>query len=166
METPPTPIGSLFEPTDGAAARAPTGGFSLVEVVMATMVMTLGLGSAIIGLQIGMRHLDLARTSTAVSQALQNEAERLRLMNWTAISGLPEVETIDQATTFSTEAILNGRLTMTRAVRDVDGFEDMKEIVLQGQWTSMDGRKHTRIYHFRYGKGGLYDYYYSSAGGI
>jgi prepilin-type N-terminal cleavage/methylation domain-containing protein len=151
------------------AARAPAGrrlrkGFSLIEVIMATVVMTFGLGTAIVGLQIGMRDLDLARATTAVSQALQNEAERLRMMKWSDIEALSSTETISQASTFSAEPILKGRLTMSRIISDVSGQANMKEIVLKAVWKGMDGKSHTRIYRMRYGKGGLHDYYYSSAG--
>jgi prepilin-type N-terminal cleavage/methylation domain-containing protein len=148
--------------TGDSASRLFKRGFSLLEVIMATAVLTLGLGTAIIGLQVGMRDLDLARTSTAVSQALQNEAERLRMMRWTDIEALPASETIDQTAAFSAEAILKGRLTMTRTISDVSGLANMKEIVLQAVWKGMDGKSHTRVYRLRYGKGGLHDYYYSS----
>jgi prepilin-type N-terminal cleavage/methylation domain-containing protein len=142
--------------TGDSASRLFKRGFSLLEVIMATAVLTLGLGTAIIGLQVGMRDLDLARTSTAVSQALQNEAERLRMMRWTDIEALPASETIDQTAAFSAEDILKGRLTMT------SGLANMKEIVLQAVWKGVDGKSHTRVYRMRYGKGGLHDYYYSS----
>lgn len=140
-------------------------GFSLLEVMLATTVMALGLAAGIVGLQLGMRDLDSARASTAVSQALQNEAERLRMMNWTSISALPSSGSVDVSTTVTTGSILNGRLAVTRTIADVSGYTNMKEIVLQAVWKGMDGQVHTRVYRMRYGKGGLHDYYYSSASG-
>lgn len=141
----------------------PRGAFTLLEVIIATGVLTLGLGTGIIGLQLGMRDLDTARTSTAVSQVMQNEAERLRMLNWTQISALPVSANVDLASTFSGDSALSGRMTLTRTVSDVTGFSNMKEIVLQANWTGVDGKSHTRVYRMRYARGGLHDYYYSSA---
>lgn len=144
----------------GARQRA---GFSLIEVVAATAVLAFGLCTAVITLQIGFRDLDTAKTSTVVSQALQSEAERLRMLNWTSIVALPASETVDLTTSFTSEAVMGGRLTVTRTLADVTGYDNMKEIVLRATWTAIDGKSHTRSLFMRYAKGGLYDYYYSAA---
>lgn len=130
----------------------------------AVAVMALSLGTAIIAIQIGLRNLETARTSTAASQVLQNEAERLRLLNWVGVSALPASDTISVPAGFSHESLQNGRVAFTRTVSDVSGFTNMKEIVLRARWTSVNGQAHERIFRMRYAKGGLHDYYYGSSG--
>lgn len=146
-------------------ARRPAGrtsGFTLIEVIMAGVVMAFAVTTALVCIQIGMRDLDVARTGTAVSQVLQNEMERLRLKDWSSIAALPASEALDVGTAFSSDSVLKGRVTIVRTVGDVTGFTDMKEIVVTARWTSMDGTARSRVYRMRYAKKGLYDYYYSS----
>lgn len=136
--------------------------FTLVEVVMAAAVLAFALTTSIICIQIGLRDLDVARTGTAVSQALQNEMERLRLKDWVSLSTMPTTAELDLGDTFSSDSVLEERITLTRKVSDVPGFSEMKEIVLTARWTSMDGRAQVRVYRMRYAKNGLHDYYYTS----
>jgi prepilin-type N-terminal cleavage/methylation domain len=145
----------------GRAADA----FTLVEVMVATAVMALSLVAAIIGIQIGINHLDVARTSTAVAQVLQAEAERVRMLNWVALSALPAEAEIDLTGTIPSEAIASGRVRVWRTITDVSGFANMKEVRLRGVWTSLDGAAREREFRLRYTKGGLHDYYYGSSGG-
>lgn len=129
---------------------------------MAAAVLALALTTSIVCIQIGLRDLEMARTSTAVSQALQNEMERLRLEDWDGIVALPSSEALNLDATFSSNSVVNGKIEFTRTVADVPGFADMKEIVVSAEWTSMDGQPHVRSYRMRYGKSGLFDYYYKS----
>ncbi len=129
---------------------------------MAAVVLAFAVSTSLICIQIGMRDLDVARTGTAVAQALQNEMERLRLKDWAAISALPASQTLDVSSTFSSDSMLNGKVSIVRDVGNVPGFSDMKEIVVTARWSSIDGKPHTRAYRMRYAKNGLYDYYYSS----
>lgn len=144
----------------GAGRRA----FTLIEVMAAVAVMALSLGASIIAIQMGMRNLELARVSTAASQVLQNEAERLRLLNWAAITALPATEDLTVPTAFDHESLFKGRVDFTRSVTDVTGFSNMKEIVLRASWTAINGQAHERVFRMRYSKGGLHDYYYGSSG--
>src|SRR5687767_1372146 len=93
-----------------AAALAPQrdrrhagrGGFTIIEVTMATFVMAFGIATSIIALQTGFRALDVARDSTLASQIMQSEIERLRLWPWNntstvavdSICELPASETV------------------------------------------------------------------------
>lgn len=137
-------------------------GFTLVEVVMASVVLAFGLVTSIICIQIGVRDMDVARTGTAVAQAMQNEMERLRLEDWEGISNLPAEQALDLAGTFSADSAIRDRVTVVRRVSDVPGFAQMKEVVLSARWTSIDGRSHQRTFRMRYAKNGLHDYYYRS----
>jgi type II secretory pathway pseudopilin PulG len=135
--------------------------FSILEVMSAIAVMAMGLGVAIHGLQIGLRNLDVARTTTAVAQVMQSEAERIRLLTWEMVTQLPASQNLTLDSVFATRALKNGSVTVTRYVDDVAGFSNMKMVKLQATWRSIDGVSHDRRFQFRYTQGGLYDYYRS-----
>jgi type II secretory pathway pseudopilin PulG len=135
--------------------------FSILEVMSAIAVMAMGLGVAIHGLQIGLRNLDVARTTTAVAQVMQSEAERIRLLTWEMVTQLPASQNLTLDSVFATRALKNGSVTVTRYVDDVAGFSNMKMVKLQATWRSIDGVSHDRWFQFRYTQGGLYDYYRS-----
>ena len=148
----------------GRAGRAGVAAFTLIEVIAATAVMSLSLGSAIVAIQIGINNLDAARTSTAVAQVLQAEAERLRMLNWTSLAALPAEEPVQLTAATPSEAITSGRVAVTRTISDVSGFSNMKEIRLRATWRSLNGQARERVFQLRYAKGGLHDYYYSTTG--
>lgn len=135
---------------------------TLVEVMAATMVMALAIGSSIVGIQAGMNHLDVARTSTSMAQLLQQEAERLRLLNWAGIESLPSSETWTPKE--GVPDTRRGKVKITRDVSSVAGYPDMKEIRLRATWEALNGRPCERVLWLRYAKGGLHDYYYNSTG--
>ena len=137
--------------------------FSILEVMSALAVMAFGLAAAIAGMQIGLRNLDVARTSNAISQVMQTEAERIRMYNWDMVSGLPtEATAVTIEQDLRTKALKNGNVSITRTVTNVANYNDtMKQIKLQATWRSIDGQRHDRIYWFLYVRGGLYDYYKS-----
>ena len=136
--------------------------FSILEVMSALAVMAFGLAAAIAGMQIGLRNLDVARTANAISQVMQNEAERIRMYNWDMVIGLPAEEYITIEDTLKTKALKNGDVLIKRTVTTVANYNGtMKQIKLQATWSSIDGQRHDRIYWFLYVQGGLYDYYRS-----
>jgi prepilin-type N-terminal cleavage/methylation domain-containing protein len=136
--------------------------FSILEVMSALAIMAFGLAAAISGMQIGLRNLDVARTANAISQVMQNEAERIRMYNWDMVIGLPPEENINIDDTLRTKALKNGNVSITRTVTTLANYNNtMKKIKLQATWRSIDGQRHDRIYWFLYVQGGLYDYYRS-----
>jgi type II secretory pathway pseudopilin PulG len=137
-------------------------GFTLVEIVMSSVVLLLAIMGSIVALQVAYRELELARATGVVTQVMQSEAERLRLLNWAAISALPAEETINLSTAITSGTLLFGRLNVVRRVEDVADYANMKQIHLVAEWTSVDGRSHVRSLILRYSKGGLHDYYYGS----
>lgn len=150
----------LSPPTGGRGRRA----FTLIEVMVAAAVLAVALSSAIIVIQSGFRNLDIARTSTAASQIIQSEMERLRLLNWAAISALPASAQVDIPSSHSSSVVAGGRVSIVRTVSTVSGRNgEMKAITLTATWTGTSGHTHTRIFKMRYAKNGLFDYYYNSA---
>lgn len=146
-----------------------TSGFTIVEVVIAAVIMAVGLTAAAICLQLGVRNYDTARKTSQVTQILQDEAERLRLLNWAAINQLPASASVinELPATFDIDPLqelLNNRgLQITRTVQDVPGYANMKQIVLSASWTGLGGTTHSRTLQFRYTEGGTSDYYYGTA---
>ncbi len=139
----------------------PTGspGFTIVEVMIASIVLVLAITTAITTLQRGLQAVDTARNYTFASQVMQSELERLRLKSWDQLSAL-------QGGRDNTVAVppvrgtASSTFTCTRSIRDLK--TDMKEITLDATWHGYDGRPHTLHFITRYGRSGLYDYFYTS----
>ena len=139
-------------------------GFTIVEVMMATFVMAMGISTAVIGMTAGFKQIDTARNITLSSQVLQSEMERLRLMNWGDIAALTGTATVDLSTVFTDDTNLASRFTLKRTVSDLAGkVGEMKQITLVCGWTTIDGRTLSRQFSTYYAKNGLYDYYYTLA---
>jgi Tfp pilus assembly protein PilV len=128
-------------------------GFTLVEVMVASTVLIFGIVSAITVSQRGLQALDTARNLTAASSLMQNEMERVRLLNWAQLEAL-------QSSGDTTVAHADSaRFACTREIADVK--TGMKEIRLVTTWRGYDGRPHTARLITRYGKNGLNDYFYT-----
>jgi Tfp pilus assembly protein PilV len=135
-----------------------TAGFTLVEVMVAAIVLVLGITTAITTLQRGFQALDTARNLTFASQVMQSEFERLRLKSWAQLQALQDSgdNRVDVAT-------VNGAAPNFQCRRSIRELKtDMKEITLLAEWNGYDGRPHTVSYMTRYGKSGLYDYFYTA----
>jgi Tfp pilus assembly protein PilV len=157
------PTSSTFSARSLRALRA-TRGFTIMEVAMATFVMAFGIATSIVAMQSGYKHLDLSRGTTISAQIIQSEMERLRMMSWTMINALPETQTFDGATYFSTNADVVGKYSITRTVApNTAQPTEMKDITVAVKWKGYDGRWHTRSFTAIYAKNGLYDYYYTIA---
>lgn len=145
-------------------------GFTIVEVAMATFVMTFGIASAIIAMQAGFKTLDVARGTTLASQLLQSEMENIRLLNWgdieaygSATATVPLTDLLPDNPDAQAAAARAG-FVVRRTVSDVaDRVGEMKQILLQASWNTMDQRTLTRSFRTFYTKDGLYDYYYTLA---
>lgn len=152
MNAPARPI---LSPPPRPPARA-RGGFTLVEVMVASVVLVFGIVSAISAMQAGIKAMDRARNVAFATQVLQSEMERLRLKNWTQ---LEELQTAAASATFTPDAAggaAAARFTCTRAITTLrDG---LKEITLTAEWRSYDGRPQTTRLITRYGRNGLNDY--------
>lgn len=143
-----------------ATARA----FTILETMMATFVMALGISTSILAMQQGYKFLDTARGTTLASQIIQSEVERLRMMSWATITALPATATFDGATYFSSSSSLTGDYSMTRTVAlDSTRSSDVALITVSVTWKTYDGRPQTRRFQCKYMKNGLYDYYYTLA---
>ncbi len=133
--------------------------FTILEVMIASIVLVFGITTAITTLQSGFQALDLARNYTYASQVMQSELERLRLKNWDQIQTLqnagPGAVTIADVSGTASKSF-----ACTRTITDAK--TDMKEITLISTWRGYDGRSHTLRFVTRYSHNGLYDYFYTA----
>ena len=139
--------------------RRRDAGFTLIEVMLAAVVLVLGITTSITTLQSGFQAIDTARHYTHASQVMQSELERLRLKSWAQLQALQDANDTTVAAPEVT-GFDSGAFSCTRRISDLK--TDMKEITLVATWRGYDGRTHTTRLITRYGKTGLYDYFYTS----
>lgn len=155
--------------------------FTLLEVVLATVVLAFGISSSIVVLQTGFRALDTARNTTLAAQVIQSEMERIRLLPWdtsspgklsvagatsgiAAQSGYPRVDTAALFPDGAAATRALERFTVTRTITDVPNrSSEIKNITITVTWRGIDGVSHRRVSTTQYAKDGLYDYYYTRA---
>jgi prepilin-type N-terminal cleavage/methylation domain-containing protein len=154
-------------PTAPNPARRRKRGFTILEVVMATAVMSLGISTSIIAIQQGFKFLDVARNTTLASQILQSEIERIRMMSWATVtnpSTMMGEHKVDLTTMFTTDPTLASRFTLVRNITvDAGRPANVVDIALTVHWVTYDGRAQQRSFQTKYIKNGLYDYYYTLA---
>ena len=155
-------------------------GFTIVEVAVAASVMVMVISTALIVMQTGFKALDSARKTTLAAQIIQSEMERVRMLSWTRVQGLPDVLTngvkmypyIDLETIFpkntATEiqvlAQMKKTFTATRTITPLTDYSgEVMEITITITWKGIDGVTHNRSTKTRYCKNGLYNYYYTLA---
>lgn len=135
-----------------------SNGFTIVEVMFASAVLALGIITAITTLQSGFQALDNSRNLGLAAQVMQSEFERLRIKNWDQIQALQDGN--DSTVPVPATGGGNGSFVCQRTIRDLKN--EMKEIILFCTWRGYDGRAHNVRYITRYGKSGLYDYFYTA----
>ncbi len=104
-------------PADQTSPRRTARGFTLAELMMATVVMALAITTSITTLQRGFADLDSARNIETATRILQCEMEKERLMTWAQVSVTNLVPTIDS--TFLAIPSVAGRFALARKVTTV-----------------------------------------------
>lgn len=137
-------------------------GFSLLEVLVASSLMVLVFACVMRSMRLGNNSVETAQITTLASQYLQDEAERIRALNWSAIQALPNSEYIDVPDHFSISKIAEGEITLKRSVEDISGYPTMKQVSIEATWVSHRGIPSKRKIVMRYAKDGIYDYYYGT----
>jgi type II secretory pathway pseudopilin PulG len=131
--------------------------FSLVEVMVASCVLMLGISGALVTLQRSLASIAQARQLDTASQLMQTELERLRLLNWSQLQTLQDSRVTRVPTPSGGDF---ARFTCERSIRDLR--EGMKEITLVASWGGLDGRAYSARLITRYGRSGLNDYFYTT----
>jgi Tfp pilus assembly protein PilV len=118
-------------------------GFTIVEVMMASVILVVGFIGMIQGITVGSEMLATARRQTLAAQIINHETEKLRLSSWATVSAL---------TTFSTAITIDSQfdsaitacglvkgttITLTRITANVqpDGANtELKEVTFTVTW--------------------------------
>tara|TARA_B110000495_G_C23022609_1_gene606921 strand:- start:1578 stop:2066 length:489 start_codon:yes stop_codon:yes gene_type:complete len=148
-----------------------SGGFTLMEVMVAITVITLVLGGGITALIQGNRMISDARDSTRISQIIQSEIETLRTMTFSDLSDLTNPS--DPQFINFTLLQLQGqfavayadRYTLWRGVLQEDNNNDgtldqIGVFIYVGWWPSHSDYWTYERYYTRFTEDGLNDYYY------
>lgn len=135
-------------------------GFTLVEVMVAIMVIGLGLTASTICLRMGMLQNDTARATTYVTQVLQDEAEQIRLLNWSALTNLSRSASFTASDALQFPEINPDNFSFKRIITDANGESGLKQIRLTAEWTGIRNDRHQLAMVFNYAENGMHDYYY------
>ena len=132
-------------------------GFTVVDIIVASLVIGLVFVSSIATLTYGYKLLETARFNTLASKVIQSEIETLRLKNWAHLAALPASEKVTISSEMATAAF--NKFTCARNISSSRG--KAKRIIVVVQWTSSSGRVYSRRYTTCMMKDGLNDYYYT-----
>src|SRR5258708_390292 len=116
-------------------------GFTLVEVMMASLILVAGFIGMIEAVGLGSNMMDSERRQTLAAQILNHEIEKLRLSSWTTINGLaagPTTITIDSQ--FNTALATTGAAySLSRSVSDVVSGS-LREVTFTVTWVVTTSR--------------------------
>lgn len=149
------------------ARRSRTRGFTVAEVMVASLIMALAITSSITTLQYGFRAIDNARYTTLAGQILQSQMEKLRLLTWAqltnASTGPVAYPTFTPDISATTSAQLS-RFTCQQSIVDAPSpfTGSMKVITLTATWTGIDTKSHSLSYQTRYTQNGISDFFYTA----
>ena len=112
-------------------------GFTIVEVMMASVILVVGFMGMIQAITIGSEMLATAQRQTLAAQILDHEIGKLRLDPWSTVSGLTDSAA---ATYTSDQTAINTAITASGVAfqleTDVtDLTTDLREITLTVTWT-------------------------------
>ena len=136
-------------------------GFTILEVMMAAIVMAYAITTSITTMQRGFATLDTARNLTLAGQIMVGEMEKIRMLSWDAVSAYPASDTVTIDSSFTSNSRIGNRFTLTRAV-ETAGSADMLKITLSISWKNFDGRTISRSYMTYYAHYGIHDYLYNT----
>lgn len=115
-----------------------TEGFTIVEVMMAAVILVVGFMGMITALTLGSEMMATARRQTLANQILTHEIEKLRLSSWSTVSGLATSSTTVTVDSQFTNAItacglVSTDLTLTRTAADLT--TDLREVTFTLTWS-------------------------------
>lgn len=100
----PSPHQSRLRPLSIGPALSASKGFTIVEVMMASVILVVGFIGMIQAVTIGSEMLATARRQTIAAQILNHEMERLRMVSWTSLSNLATTTTWSSGTGYTAGA--------------------------------------------------------------
>lgn len=130
-------------PSAGLRHHSRVRGFTIVEVMMASVILVVGFMGMITAITIGSEMLATARRQTLAAEIITTEINKLRLSSWanTPAAGGPTTLAISSHFTpainscgLATSAISLQR-TITDLDVDADGAVDFKDVTFVVNWT-------------------------------
>lgn len=154
-------------------------GMTLIEIMIASLVLVLVLISSFAVMQIAFRTLDDARMSTLAAQIAQSKIENLRLLNWTKIQAMqpsnPSVVNLlsptNEITTILAGSSNSGHLSrfkffqleITNSINPDGGppRSKIKTLRVTLRWEGLRKELHERVFEANYAENGVFDYDYT-----
>ncbi len=148
-------------PIPASVFRRPSGagGFTLVEVAMAVIILAMAITTSITAMQRAFLEFDTARNLEIAANIMQCEMEKERLLDWATAGNAAYVPVIDPS--FARNPAIGGRFTLSRAL-SVPHSGQVVQITLTVRWRGYDGRTLARSYTTYYTQGGLHEYFYNN----
>lgn len=138
-------------------------GFTLVEVMVATYILSVVFASLFGAMAQGMKMMDFTRDLTRVSQILQSEMEDLRTLNWNELEDLRDNKALQfysAKTHYAGDLADRYRVYRWVLPHPVHSSE-MIRVRIYVMWTVPGrGGQQWRILSTDFTKNGLNDYYY------
>lgn len=132
------------------------GGFTLVEVMVAAVLLLIIIGSGFGALIQGSKLIEISRDETRASQVLQSEVEELRSYDWATLIALDTESKYSPDSSFTDH--YSNRYTILRKIETRSSVQ--KKVTMQVHWFDNGGSAHMREYITLISRDGLYDFYY------
>lgn len=158
-----------IHPLGVAVLRKAEAAGTLVEVIVATVIIAIMGAGIITSINYGMFVTQLARENSRATQIILEKLESIRLYNWTEVTNTGYVPTTfvnvydPQAPTNYQGAIYNGTITVSNAAftATTPGYaNNMRQFTVTLSWTSNGGLPHTRQLSTYVAKDGIQNYVY------
>lgn len=149
----PRALQSPRRPAPGRAAA-----FTLMEVMMAVVILALAVATCVTTLQRAFLNLDSARNIETACRIMQCEIEKERLLTWSQVTAANYQATIDSA--FLSNPATAGRFALARQTAVVANTSgSLLQITLTVSWKNYNGRAVQTSQTTYYANGGLYTYF-------
>ncbi len=129
------------------------GGFTLMEAMVATMILGLVLVSVLAITSQSYRYLSDIRLTARSSQVLQQKMEDIRLLSWSQVQSLPATFTDPN----DTEEIFTGGIAMS-PYDSYNGATTVAKVTLTVTWANQSGQVRTNKLSSLVSSGGLNKY--------
>jgi Tfp pilus assembly protein PilV len=162
---------SKGEKTCGTAAQLPStrksqAGGTLVEVVIATVILAIMGGGIISSINYGWFMMQLARENARGTQIMLEKLESIRLYNWSEVTSngyVPATFTDfydPQGATNQQGAVYNGTMTVSNCPIGTTYSTNMRQFTVTLQWTTAGRINHNRSLSTYVARDGMQNYVY------
>lgn len=161
--------GATRHTRSGILARKAQHASTIVEVVVATVIIAIAGAGIITSVNYGLFIMQVARENARASQIMLERLESVRLYNWTEVTNAGYVPTTftdvydPQSGTNSQGAVYSGTITVSDPVFGTTTpsySNSMKQFTVTLQWNTMGRIPHTRSLTTYVAKDGLQNYVY------